>query len=61
MVSAKLTAKENDIDETINTLLIFKGIFCEKISENSAIVEMSQNYWEIFSHSLEYWVYIELI
>ena len=61
MISAKLTAKKNDIDETINALLNFKGIFCKKISENSAIVEMSQNYWEMFSHSLEYWAYIELI
>lgn len=61
MISIKFTAKNNDLKETINALLNFKGIFCEIISENIATITMPQNYYEIFSHSLEYWGIIELI
>ena len=52
---------DSDYSDTILALSCIKNIFITEVSENIAFIEMSTEFFEIFSHSLEYWGIIELI
>lgn len=62
MTQFKFIGKSNsDYFDTILALNCIKNIFITEISENIALIEMSTEFFEIFSHSLSYWGIIELI
>jgi len=60
MVNIMFVSKLNDLDDIIKALENIK-IICEKISESSAIIIMPENYFEIFSYTLEYFGKITII
>ncbi len=61
MIKIKFENKSNDFNDTINSLNCIRNIYIENLSENSAIIIMPENYFEIFSHTLEYFGKITII
>jgi hypothetical protein len=55
MVKILFKSKTENINDIIKSLNNIRNIYTKVVSENSAEIEMPENYFEAISHTLEYW------
>jgi len=61
MITFKLTEKNNRLLEICQALKCFKNISVTEISENLVLVKMPIDYFEVFSHTIEYYGIIYIL
>lgn len=62
MISFIFASKPNEsLDETIHALSQFKNINIDRLSDEVAAIKMPISFFEICSHSLEYWGIITVV